>query len=395
MRSVRPMAALVVAATFVAAVSVPVLRATAAELTDQSDADADAQLPMEGLDLAARAAGAFGIYLDDRGGVVVAMPRGRVFQSDLALDTGIAYSVKVLDVSEADVATLRQRVVAFRASLDLSYAYAAYFDRSRGKFVIETDAPATAFAEAIKGYEAIVDLRSGGKLESTSGRYADTSPFKGAASITGTNDSGNTGLCSSGYPAKKGTLPVLITAGHCFKINATIRAGTTGGSGQIVGSVTTREYPNYEAELISGGSYYGSVYTGDEAHPTKTHPILGRAVLTVGQQNICYSGQTTEIGCQWVYADDDIVWCNSGNLLCTEHLNAYHGFPESQGGDSGGPVFLFWTYQSLTGVLIHGDNVGKGCFVVIGCTFYAQPWQEIFSHWGLTQVCAITCIKPI
>jgi hypothetical protein len=201
------MAALAIAAAFVAAVNVPGPPASAVEPTAESGVDADAQLPMERLDEAARATGAFGIYLDERGGVVIAMPRGLGFQSDSALELGIRYSVKTLDVSAEDVATLRQRILAVRDSLDLRYAYAAYFDRTRGKYVIETDAPAAAFADVIKGYEGIVDLRSGGELESTSGRYADISPFKGAASITGTNDSGGTGLCSSGFDTASRSTP--------------------------------------------------------------------------------------------------------------------------------------------------------------------------------------------
>jgi hypothetical protein len=327
--------------------------------------------------------------------VVVVRPSGAGgFTASDAVQFGIRVEIRNLGVSQLAVDGMRAAVRERWQSASPRFAYAAYFDLRIGKLVIETDASPEDLMDVVAGNEEYVDIRTSATISRSLDRFADTSPFRGGAALAGFhNAAGDVGVCTSSFPVFKAGVGHLVTAGHCFIKDTQVRASQYSQGGNVVGNVKYRDYPTYDAELIGNKLYAPHIYTGVIGNNGRTDKILGRFVGWVGQDYICFSGIKTGLACDYEFTGDDVEFCDSDG--CTPHLNAYKGMPELKQGDSGGPFFLYWTHEGLTGALIHGNLAGLSCVIIFGCTYFAEPWQETFARWSLTQKCYSACIKPI
>lgn len=130
-------------------------------------------------------------------------------------------------------------------------------------------------------------------------------------------------VCSVGFDVERDGRPYVLTAGHCT-------AGLPTWQG--VGRSVVSEFP---------GSDYGLV-AADEAltrgavdlYDGTTQPVDAVGTATVGEQ-VCASGQATELTCGKVLAVDQTVDYGDGDVvhgLIRTDVHTDHG-------DSGGPLF--------------------------------------------------------
>ncbi|MEA2623475.1 MAG: hypothetical protein QOH61_2385 [Chloroflexota bacterium] len=273
---------------------------------------------------------------------------------------------------------IRNELVALRSTVGDAFSY-AFFDTGSGQLEIQTDAPAAAFESVASRYRGRIEIKQA-TIGLTSGRLADTSPFYGGASL---ND--GTSLCTSAYVAKTATTRYLVTGGHCFPLNAQIRANRFAGQGQIVGTVTKRDYPAYESELISGGSYLARIYNGANGDDTTNVPIVGQKIDVNGTSGYCRTGQSSGNSCNWTLVNTNATFCAHGN--CTDFVNAFNGGVQPVGGDSGGPIY----YPHNGGALMAGTIIGYSCILIL-CSYYGEKVGSILGKWNLTLVCNAACL---
>jgi hypothetical protein len=243
--------------------------------------------------------------------------------------------------------------------------------------VVQTDGPASTFANISSEYGSHVRVETGATGGETSGRQADTSPFWGGAKIL------SGGACSSGFLAKSGSTTYMATAGHCFAVGSSV----TSGGGLAEGTVNLRDYPAYEAEFYAGKSYSPYIYNGVKGDDSAHVAILGRrtAAVAVGQTGYCRTGWNSGLKCDWEVGSTNASFCPSWPT-CTDDLYAFDGTIPS-GGDSGGPVYKAYN----GGALIVGTIVGY-LSSPFGNTRYAEKMGTVMVRWNLTQVCSGTCV---
>jgi hypothetical protein len=336
----------------------------------------------------AEAHGAHGVYLDS-GAVVIVLPTAAANRFSLADVSGLGVSVRLqqTDVSVEEAASMRSDIVALKTQIGPKYSYGFFFDLRVARMVVETDAPASAFASIAAKYGDHVDIHGDGTAELDWSRQADESSFWGGAAINASNGNGGWEACSSGYPVSSSAQAYMVTAGHCFNLGYTVYANHYGGNGQVEGSVYARNYPYIEAELISGGSYSPTIYNGAQGDETSHVSIWGRKYAWTGQTGYCRTGQTSGRYCDWAVGGTNAGYCANWPNNCTNGLYAFSGTPSS-GGDSGGPVY----YPYNGGALITGTIIGNTCVPGLGCTSYAEPIANVLSYWGLSQNCYVSCV---
>ena len=335
--------------------------------------------------------GAHGIYLDKSGTVVIVTPRSRT-STVSALDTaqfGVPVRLQATDVTVDEVAEMDRDLLRFRAALPPAYAYAYYFDLATGRMLVQTDAPVGSFADISTKYLSHVDVQYGARVGLAYDRLGDGRAYWGGAAVNGTGDSGGTALCSTGYLVKNSSRTFMVTAGHCFTLNATVRANKYAGTGLSEGTVKFRNYPWIDAELIGGDTYAPVIYSGVQGDQIASTTILGRKWAWNGQTGYCRTGVSSGRVCDWTVGGSGATYCASWPSTCTGGLYAFSGTP-TIGGDSGGPIY--YPYQG--GALITGSVVGYTC--QLGCTSYGEPISQVLAYWtDLTQACSGTCtVQP-
>ena len=334
--------------------------------------------------------GAHGIYVSS-GNVVVVVPADNAGRFPGALGAsaqGVPILVQATDVSLDEVSSMREDLRSLRPSLPGNYSYGFYFDLPTATMIVQTNAPASYFTELANKYAGKMTVQSGGVGGLTYNRQGDAPAFWGGAAITGIGDSGGQELCSTGYIAKNSSRTYMVTAGHCFALGATIHASQYANTGYVEGTVTNRNFPMYEEELISGGSYSPNIYNGVKGDETSHAPIYGEKWGSVGQSGFCRTGRTSGRYCNWTVGSTNAEYCPGFPLpgyWCSSDLYAFSGTPP-QGGDSGGPVY----YPYNGGVLIAGTISGY-MSTIFGTTSYAEKMPTVLQYWGLTQVCVGAC----
>lgn len=332
---------------------------------------------------AALADGALGIYLDRDGSPIVVLPsdRGSALVSLDAVEG--SFKLTQLNIDTQTIQTMKSELRDLALTVKGNFNYAYFFSLQSGRMVIQMSSGPEPFAGIVARYGDLIELHADGEVERLAGgRFADATPFYGGASINGPKPGGGgNNVCTSAYPAKtqSGGFERMVTAGHGFGLNAQIKSA----SGNVVGVVSNRDFPLYDAELISNKDYFPRLYSGSLSNNGATKKIYGYKWGTVGQTGICRSGQTTGAGCGWEFTDSDTGFCAIPEGWCTERIYAYKEFPESQGGDSGGPIY----YNYSDGVLVHASMIGKGCFIIVGCTFYGEPVPGMLVHYGVSLLC--------
>ena len=182
-------------------------------------------------------------------------------------------------------------------------------------------------------------------------RVDDFAPWAAGTRIT----SGST--CSSGYIIRTTTTPVqrrMVTAGHCFALNATVR-----NNGDTIGTVVTRQLVERgrDFEFIGGSTYQPFMYTGGPGS-LGGQAIKGSKLSGVGL-SICTNGAISGQNCAGrVIAIDTCVTFSDGLTTCVlDEAESTDGTEMSRNGDSGGPVIAFDSAGlKVVGSIVGGDQ---------------------------------------
>ena len=313
---------------------------------------------------------ALGSYYDaaSRKFVVVAAPGSSLARSRSA---PAAATVRTRAISRSTVDTLQARIARRDWSPSAKrYTYASWLDLKTGKLVLKTNAPRSVTAELSRGYTGVIEQQPETVRDSFD-RRNDVPAFWGGSSIK----SGGS-VCTSGFPVQKNGQRYLVTAGHCFSLGAGV---TTTDGNLSIGSVVQRGpflplgLPNWDMELIGGGSYGSSIFVGGTSSSTGRH-VNGAGDPVVGFTNYCRSGQTSGEQCGETVQSTSAQVCTQTG--CKSPVISYTG-PVSQPGDSGAPFYVYGGDQ----VYIRGLNIAVG-----GSTSYAEKWSRISSNLGVSIV---------
>ena len=198
--------------------------------------------------------------------------------------------------------------------------------------------------------------------------------------------------CTSGFGVSTAYGNMLLTAGHCFSLNATTYQG-----GQTLGPVVARNYKifcccdqsTFDAELIasasSGRATFGRIHVNDADWAHQISGWIGMDSDSVGAI-ICHSGSTTADLDGYSNVSEKCGPVTKKNYSPNGYM--YQPSPvfrvstlQSRGGDSGGAFY----WDSIFGSLGVGLMSGRTC----GTEFCAA--NSILSHlpyimnfWGIT-----------
>lgn len=172
-------------------------------------------------------------------------------------------------------------------------------------------------------------------------KWHDTAPFIGGDVLTR-----GSGYCTAGLPAvrRRDRHPLLVTAGHCFRIGQrvytggrTIGARRNGGVGAFVGTVRQRS-TEWDAAVLDGADN-----NADESDTTGWKPLTSVGYSFVGDY-VCHDGAASfflhhPTPCGIKVTDGDI-WFKIGGYWArgVEGVDVRTGWG-SHNGDSGGTVF--------------------------------------------------------
>ena len=315
----------------------------------------------------AEADGALGMYVDEATGeYVVVVPANGA--SRLAASNSSSLSIPVrVETRDIDAATIDQISLALEAvALKVNgQAFGFGFDPESGKFVVQSEAPESAFADVEKAFPGRIVFREA-RFEKTS-IDNDGQPHWGGAKVAVSG--GN--ACSSGFAMKFNATGkrYMITAGHCF---------TNGQSTNMGIAVREAEaYPYWDFEFIKNHTVAGYVY--DAANHGR--PVSNASNPTVGS-TYCTTGVTSRVQCDWSLKklNQTICWVPGfPDFSCQHNLASFRrpsGLPV-QGGDSGGP--LWFKYASTAG--IRGIVSLKSYDAIEGWNSYATQYATIADYY--------------
>lgn len=338
---------ILVAGLCLAAASSPVGAATPAPQVSEA-----AVLELQDL---ASSMGALGVYRDGAAYVVV-RPASRPDLASATLSVpGLEVRIKAVDIELKTLDRVSADLEGLRPTVKGSYGFG--FDPESATFVVQSEAPKSAFASVISTYPGLIDFHSG-KWDLTSWDN-DGQPHWGGAWVQG-----DPGGCTSAFTiADNNHHAYMVTAGHCFPQGTVTNMGTAWRPSDT--------YPFYDFEFITGHSYAGYMY--DSA--TTRRPVKNASNPGVGYV-YCTTGRTSGFNCDWTVRRLNQTMCYGKNGECYHSLAAFNrpsGIPV-QPGDSGGPLWVKYS-DGTAGV----RGVTSGRFWDVG-TFswlsYATQYQQ-------------------
>ena len=303
--------------------------------------------------------------------VVVVGPDGNIGEAEAEKLAEGPVRLEKLAIAKKEADAIREQIAAreFGEGAE-KYSYSSHLDLQTGKVVVRTDAPPEVTAALVKEHPEQIVLEDSKPVEDLFHRRDDIPSFCGGAAIT------SGGTCSAGFTVRKPSGErFMTTAAHCFAVGATVRTPT----GRLFGTVRQRGtlnhwwfFANRDVELIGGQSYAARVYTGGVTS-TSSKAVVGAGDPVAGFTGYCTSGQTTGEQCnQTVQSTSALVCTQSG---CKWPVIEYTGGP-SQGGDSGGPMYL---PSGSTQVFARGSVIAGN-----GTTSFAEPWSRMSSAMGVS-----------
>jgi len=296
-----------------------------------------------------------------------------------APDQGVKVGVAVSPAAQSAIATLQGRIAGYVAKNGTKHTFGSYLDRTTGKIVLRTDAPASVVSSltATSGFTAAqAQALSSAEVHRSTitdrTRRDDSAPFWGGAGLL----SGN-GLCSAGYPVvnSAGTR-FMVTAGHCYANGATV---TTESGARTFGVVSDRRLPTVsghaeDMELIGSQSYGSRIFTGGVDSSTSL-PVVGADSAVVGYADYCHSGRTTGENCGHTATALDGQTCTATG--CKSPVVVFTGGTSPAGGDSGSPFYA----KTATSTWIRGHVISGD-----GTTSFAQGWPSVAAAYGVSIV---------
>jgi hypothetical protein len=277
------------------------------------------------------------------------------------------------------LAAMQRKIERKAAAAGNDNTYASFIDATTGEITLVTNAPAADVAD-IKNLPDAADKKEAdttkvinAKTDDLYSRVDDTPPFYGGGGISAYGT-----FCSSGYAAKKanGTI-VAVTAGHCWADGTAVT--TESGARAAYGTVSDRRLPTLtpgaiDAELISGQTYAGRIFTGGLTSFASI-PVVAAGAATAGYTNYCHSGRSTGQSCGHTANSINGQSCTSTG--CKSPLIVWSGGQLMQPGDSGGTFYS----TDGTSAWIRGTTIESG-----GGFAYSEPWTTIAPALGLTIV---------
>ncbi|WP_100449206.1 S1 family peptidase [Glycomyces xiaoerkulensis] len=175
----------------------------------------------------------------------------------------------------------------------------------------------------------------------------------------------NSGRCSVGFAARRGSTPGFLTAGHCGSTGARV----TGGSA-APGTFRNSVFPGNDAawvEVGSGETLYNIVnmYSGSRYVYNSNRAAVGSSV--------CRSGSTTGWHCGTIQAFNQTVRYSQGSVYGLTRTSVC-----AEPGDSGGSF--------ISGNSAQGMTSGGSGNCSWGGTTYFQPINPALNAWNLTLV---------
>ena len=161
-----------------------------------------------------------------------------------------------------------------------------------------------------------------------------------------------TGICTSGFAARKNGQPAMITAGHCFQEGAAVSLGGaplgTVVATQFAGTVDGQVIVPPEAWQLTNWVYWTATDTEHKIRSIAKGEAVGNRVCRVGR-----TSATTKPACGAIVTTNATLFYPSGEVLTEMRMARTCGIP----GDSGGPVM----YGSKAyGVLSGGNHKTNG-----------------------------------
>jgi hypothetical protein len=284
-----------------------------------------------------------------------------------------AAAVKVQAVPEAvsvASATIQSRILNFVALNGTKHSFGAYIDRTIGKVVVQTDAPAEVVSSLVGTFREQVEVRKEAITDDFS-RKSDTPAFWGGAGVALT---AGTPRCTDGYVVQNSAgTRFMVDAGHCFSNGQTavtenggLTVGVASGNGLSAGQ---------DMVLLGGQSYNPFIYTGGVDDTVHAH-IAGAGDPVVGFTDYCTSGRTTGNNCGHTDLDNNATVCTQTG--CKSPVIAYNGGTLPQGGDSGAP---FYVKTGGPDMHIRGHHIAGG-----GGTSYAELFSRVANRFGVSIV---------
>ncbi len=318
----------------------------------------------------ASGAGAIGMYRDDDGSVVVALPASKAtaFTTSDARATGLEARVVTREIDAATISAIMTRIIKRDwAGAPNSGAFGVQFDAKLGRVVIEGNAAPSAFAPLSQRGQATWNIATPRRRAVGLSRRNELAPIDGGAAAF----DGDTSLpsCTTGFTIKVGGQSRMVTAGHCFALTEAVWSQ---GSGISFGTVVSRAlFPAQDMEILGGAAYSQRIYVGDQTGALEQ--VSGVADPSLTFDNYCYSGWVSGERCGNNVTSLNAMYCDPG---CTINLAAFVGPTVAQNGDSGAPFYIA-NSNSTNGV--RGMVVARA-----GNTMYAHKWSTIRDWWGAT-----------
>jgi hypothetical protein len=286
-----------------------------------------------------------------------------------------------------DLTRLAERELGARTAPGARAAAYAFYRDETGALVVEGGA---RFGQTLR-QEYGNGVRTRPLTISRSGRTNDQNPHYGGARLHLAN---YTGGCTAGVALLRAGVRHMVTAGHCYAVNARIYSGP-----HYYGLVNIRRFPSPDLALINGNpggagqggqGYANVVYTNPSAPSLRT--VSTRWNTVVGH-SICTGGSYSNERCGARVNSVAATFCDSDG--CTYNLARARnpGKLTAQLGDSGGPV-----YQKVggSGLAFQGITIATSLNLssVSGDTVWFHTLRTIESTLGGTVVTSRASIAP-
>jgi hypothetical protein len=269
---------------------------------------------------------------------------------------------------EAAATTIKGRIQAYVRTNGTAYTWAAFADVTTDRVQVQTDAPATVVTPIVGEYAALTSVRRAA-VEDLWSRRDDISPFWGGNGIVA-----NGGGCSSGYTVRTpGNTRFLVTAGHCWGDNVTVKTEIGAKKvGVTLGKTTT----GMDSELLLGQSYQSAIFVGG-VNSASGQSVEGAADPKAGFQSTCHSGRTTGEKCGHVVTSTLSLVCTKSGCKLPVTSFVFGTMPDH--GDSGSPFYVYSSDGS--GVHIRGHIIAGSDDGVFG---YAELFSKVASKYAVT-----------
>jgi hypothetical protein len=362
------------AVVFVVSLAVPVLSprngvVRAASVTGSSDVLGD-EAAIAMLEDQATAAGALGVYRDDKAGALVvrvASDRMGTFALGESTSGGLPVVTRASSLDAPSLARAQDKIATFLASGGAGDNYLTYYDAKLDKIVLNSNARDAEVTAALGADKKSFALRSGG-LERVASRLSDVAPFWGGAAVT----DGNYG-CSLNFTVLVGSNEEMITAGHCFDFN-NVPVWSI-GNGNSMGTYGSRHCSSgQDGALIDGKDYGPQVYVGG-ASSTTGNLVKGSGNPVAGVDYWWSAYVTNENPTTAISTTGSGNWgCgNATGLVVVQNTEREHC--AALEGDSGGSFYLkVGTNLYARGILVAKAADGSTCSVI--------KWSTLASYLG-------------